>query len=37
MKTRQDNGVIECIGVVYGENDTKLSRLIRSDANYDEN
>ena len=37
MKTRQDNDVIDYIGAVYTENDTKLSWLIGPGADYDEN
>ena len=37
MKTRQDNDVTNCTSVVYVENKTKLSLLIRLDAVYDDN
>ena len=37
MKTRQNNDVINRIGVVYIKNDTKLSWLIRLSVNCDEN
>ena len=37
MKTREDNDVIDHIGVVYIKNDTKLLWPIRLGANYDEN
>ena len=36
-KTRQDNNVIDRIGVVYTKNDTKPSWGIRPNVNYDEN
>ena len=37
MKTRQDKDVIDCIGVLYVENDNELFWLIGSGVNYDEN
>ena len=37
MKTRQNNDVINRIGVVYIKNDTKLSWLIRLSVDCDEN
>ena len=30
MKTREDNDVIDCIGVVYAKNETELLGLIKS-------
>ena len=36
-KTRQNNDVINLIGVIYAENDIKLSWLIKSGVNYDKN
>lgn len=36
-KTRKDMDVTECIGVVYAETETELSRPIRPGAEYDEN
>lgn len=36
-KTRQDNDVIDYTMARYTENDTKLSLLIRSGADYDKN
>ena len=35
MKTRQDNSVTHCIGVIYIENDNELSWSIRLVAFYD--
>ena len=35
MKGRQDNNVIDCIGVTSTEYDTEVSRLIRQCAVYD--
>ena len=37
MKTSNDNSMINHTGVVYAENDTKLSRPIRPGAIYNEN
>lgn len=37
MKTRQDNNVIDRIGVIYAENDNELSWPIGLGANYGEN
>lgn len=37
MKTRHDNDMIDCIGVVYVENDNELSWPIKSGVVYDEN
>ena len=37
MKTRQDNDVIDCIGVVFAETETELLRTIESSAVCDEN
>ena len=37
MKTTQKNNMIDHIGVVYVNNETKLSCLIRSGVVYDEN
>ena len=36
-KTRHDNDVVDYTGVVNIENNTKLSWLIESSADYDEN
>ena len=37
MKTRKDNDVTNCIGVVYVENEIELSWPIRPSVVYDEN
>lgn len=37
MKIKQDNGLIDHTGVVYTENETKLSWLIESGEICDEN
>lgn len=37
MKSRQDNDMIDCTGVVYDNNDIKLSWPIGSYVNSDEN
>ena len=37
MKTKQENDVINCIGVVYAEKNTELSWLIRPGVIYYEN
>ena len=37
MKTKEENSMIDRIGVVYAEYDTKLSWSIGLGVNYDEN
>ena len=37
MKTRQDNDVTNCTGMVYAENEIELSWPIRSNIDCDEN
>lgn len=37
MKTKQDNNVTNCTDVVYVENDTEITGLIGSGANYNKN
>ena len=37
MNTKEDNDVIDHIGIVYIKNNTKLSWPIGSGGNYDEN
>ena len=36
-KTKQDKDATDGISAIYAENNTKLSWLIRSSVNYDEN
>lgn len=36
-ENKQDNGVTKCIGTTYIENNTRLSRLIGSGTDYDDN
>ena len=37
MKTRQDNDITDCTGVIYAKNDDELLWLIEQDVVYDEN